>query len=130
MKTLLLIFTLLVSSVFLSSPSYSEWTKVGTDSNGNTFYLDYDRIRKYDGFVYYWMLQDYLKPNKMVLSSKVYKQSDCKLFRFKFLTVSIHKKPMGGGNGDTLPLFETHKDWKYPPPTSPYETILKSVCSH
>jgi len=100
MKTLLTIFTLLVSTVFFSSPSYAKWTKVAEGTKGNTYYVDFERIRKHDGFFYYWVLTDYLKPDKDGdLSAKMYKQGDCKLFRFKVLSISTHKEPMGGGTG-------------------------------
>ena len=128
MKNLLLIFTLLFTSVFFSSPSYAEWTKTSENTNGDTHYVDFERIRKHDGFVYYWELQDFLKPiTGGYLSAKVYIQVDCKLFRYKNLSISTHKEPMGGGTGKTF----TYNDdkWFYPPPNTVIETILKSVCS-
>ena len=65
MKKLTLIFTLLVSTVMFSSPSYSEWTNVGESvENGTTFYVDFERIRKHGGYVYFLWLSDYLKPDK------------------------------------------------------------------
>ena len=68
--------------------------------DGNTYYVDFDRIIKVDGYVYYWFLGDYLKPTKLgILSFRVYSQGDCKLFRFKSLSYSFHKEPMGGGTG-------------------------------
>ena len=95
---------------------------------GNTFYVDFERIRKHGGYVYFWRLSDYLKPTKYRdLSSKVYHQGDCKLFRHKTLSYSFHKEPMGGGTGD---VEEPHKKgWKYPPPNSSGESVLKQVCS-
>ena len=98
--------------------------------NGSTLYVDFERIRKHGGYVYWWDLTDYLKPTQFgTLSSKNYKQGDCKLFRLKYLSVFFHTQPMGGGTGDTSPLPESHKDWKYPPPNSTLEFILKTVCS-
>ena len=111
-----------------SSPSYAKWTKVGKNKNyGNTFYVDFERIRKVDGYVYYWVLIDYLKPIQGDLSGKVYKQGDCKLFRYKELSFSFHKQPMGGGTGDVQEPVK--KGWQYPPPNSSVENILKIVCS-
>jgi len=116
--------------VMFSSTSFGGWTKVDTNDVGDTFYVDFERIRKHDGFVYFWALYDYLKTNKYGnLSDKVYHQGDCKLFRFKFLRLSFHKEPMGGGTGDTPPVPKKHQDWMDPPPNTPFETILKSVCS-
>ena len=111
-----------------SSPSYSEWTKVNEDVKGNSFYVDFERMRKVDGFIYFWTLSDYLKPTKHGdLSVKVYNQGDCKLFRYKTLSYSFHKEPMGGGTGDVQEPVE--KGWKYPSPDSVNEIILKVVCS-
>ena len=129
MHRVTLILTFLLSLMF-SSPSYSEWTKVIENIEGNTFYVDFERIRKVDGYVYRWELGDYLKPTERgYLSGKVYIQGDCKLFRVKFLSSSFHKEPMGGGTGDVQEPVKKHKGWKYPPPNSSIETILKTVCN-
>jgi len=63
MHRLTLILTFLFSLMF-SSPSYSYWTKIGENVSGNTFYVDFERIRKHGGHVYWWTLLDYLKPDK------------------------------------------------------------------
>ena len=110
-----------------SSTSYAGWTKVNSSIRGNTYYVDFERIRKVDGFVYYWMLTDYLKPDHGYLSIKSYQQGDCKLFRFKVLSVSFHKEPMGGGTGEIVNT--KNPEWDYPTPNSSVERILKSVCS-
>ena len=125
MKTLLTIFTL-VFTVMFSSTSFAGWTKV-RENGKTTFYVDFERIRKHGGYVYWWDLTDLLKPSPGGnLSGKIYKQGDCKLFRFKVLSFSSHKEPMGGGTGN--PHTPPDK-WKYPPPNSVDEIILKKVCS-
>lgn len=64
--------------------------------DGNTFYVDFERIKKHGGYVYFWILSDYLKPDKYGdLSFKRYNQGDCKLFRVKPLSYVFHKQPMG-----------------------------------
>ena len=101
MKKTIILLTLIFTVMF-SSPSYAEWTKVGEGVSGNTYYVDFERIKKHGGYVYYWDLSDYLKPIvPSVLSAKTYKQGDCKLFRVKILSFSHHKEPMGGGTGKT-----------------------------
>jgi hypothetical protein len=115
-----------ISSMF-SSSSYAGWTEVVKDGKGNTFYVDFERMRKVDGYVYWWGLRDLSKPFKGVLSTEEYRQSDCKLFRNKTLTRSNHKEPMGGGTFtiDNNP----DKEWTYAPPNSSFEIALKSVCN-
>ena len=97
-------------------------------TKGNTYYVDFERIRKHDGFFYYWWLSDRFKPSNFGdLSDKHYSQGDCKLFRVKGLSASYHKEPMGRGTGDVD--NRPDKDWRYPSPNSVIETILKSVCN-
>ena len=129
MKNLLLIFTLLFSSVFFSSTSFAEWTKVSEGENGNTFYVDFKRIRKHDGFVYYWGLDNFLKPDvDGDLSVKKYMQVDCNLLRRMLLSGSSYNEPMGGGISSSS-YTPKNPEWTYPIPNSSGETILKSVCS-
>ena len=130
MKKLLLTFTILFSTLMISTPSYGEWTEVSENKSGDTFYVDFERIRKHDGYVYYWKLADFLKP--LVggyLSMKMYYQGDCKVFRQKSLSGSFHKEPMGGGTGHVVEPGAKRKGWNYPPRNSSNETILKRVCS-
>ena len=111
-----------------STPSYAKWEKVSKNVRGDTFYVDFGRIRKHDGFVYYWRLEDYLKPTiHGHFSAKIYNQGDCKLFRYKWLSSSFHKEPMGSGTGQ--PNKPKNPEWTYPSPNSVGETILKIICS-
>ena len=97
--------------------------------DGNTVYVDFESIRKHDGYVYFWRLADFLKPSEHgTLSAKLYIQGDCKKFRLNILSWSWHKEPMGGGISKTLNTPD--KEWIYPPPDSSVETILKSVCQY
>ena len=128
MKKLIILSTLIFSVTF-SSPSFADWKKVGENVAGATFYVDFERIRKHDGYVYWWGLADFLKPSPNGrLSGKSYYQGDCKLFRFKFLSDTYYNTPMGRGevaSGSNKP----DKNWNYPSPNSSSETILKTVCS-
>jgi hypothetical protein len=111
-----------------SSPSYAKWEKMSKSVVGDTYYVDFGRMRKHDGFVYFWRLDDYLKPTKTgTLSNKIYNQVDCNLFRYKSLSWSFHKEPMGGGTGNLN--NDPDKEWTYPSPNSVNETVLKQVCS-
>ena len=114
--------------VTLSSPSNAEWREITTNIVA-TLYIDFKRIRKVDEYVYYWTLQDYLRPNKFGhLSNKIYNQGDCKLFRYKNLSLSTHREPMGKGFGRRIDP-KVMKSWIYPAPRSGDELILKTVCA-
>ena len=127
MKNLLTISTLVFTLMF-SSTSFADWTKVTDSEGGDTYYVDFERIRKHDGYLYYWDLTDFLKPDKYgYLSVKTYNKVDCKLLRYSFLSIFFHKEPMGRGDVTTQTLNNTK--WTYNPPNSTGETILKSVCS-
>ena len=128
MKSLTLIFALTLSVMFSSSGS-AGWTKVGTFPDGDTFYVDFERIRKHGGYVYYWRLVDYLKPDKWGDSSaQMYVQGDCKLLRSKTLAWSTYTRPMGRGDHSTF-INKPNKNWTYPRPNSVSESDLKSVCA-
>ena len=127
MKNLLTIF-IFVSTVVFSSTSFGEWAKLSENMSGDTFYIDFEGIRKVDGYVYFWVLADRLKPNKWGdFSTKEYFQGDCEKFRMLKLSTSIYKEPMGRGSGENYNSKDA--DWIYPTPDSVNEAILESVCS-
>jgi hypothetical protein len=110
-----------------SSSSYAGWTKVDETVDGHTFYVDFERIRKHDGYVYWWTLGNLLKPIKGLFSSKIYRQGDCKLLRYKDLSFIHHKQPMGRDTGESN--NPENPKWEHPTPTSVSDIILKSVCN-
>ena len=121
------IFLALTFSVMFSSSSYAGWTEIGKNDLG-TYYVDLERIRKVDGYFYWWELVDLLKPTtERKLSGKMYNQGDCKLFRVKRLSASFYEEPMGEGVGGSH--SPKNPKWTYPPPESITEIILKSVCN-
>jgi hypothetical protein len=121
----------LTFSVMFSSPSFADWKKVTENVSGNTFYVDFERIRKHGGYVYYWQLTDYLKPiSQGYFSNKSYYQGDCNLIRKKTLTEHYFTDQMGRGTLKVWKLTEFQKKWMYAPPNSAGETVLKSVCAY
>ena len=53
----------LISLVVYPSTSFAEWKKVSESVSGNTFYVDFESIKKNRGYVYYWLMVDWLNPN-------------------------------------------------------------------
>ena len=124
-----LIFTLLFTTLVFSSPTYAGWMEI-IKGDGITFYVDFDTIKKHDGYVHYWELGDYLKPNEFGdLSAKVYREVDCKLFRFKVLGDSYYTEPMGRGTPSASSNV-ADKEWSdLRTLNSAAHSVLKKVCS-
>jgi hypothetical protein len=123
MKKLTLLTILLMFSPFC----WGEWVLFSKNVDDTSSYVDLDRIRQHDGYVYFWKMDDYLTPTENgIMSGKVYSQGDCGVFRFKNLSLSFYKEPMGEGTPEQLNSTDT--PWKYPSPDSSSETILKTVC--
>ena len=126
MKKTSLIFTIVFTMMF-SSSIFSEWKEISKTVDGSTFYLDFERIRKHDGYVYYWFLVDFLKPDEDgVLSSKSYQEGDCKLFRTRDLSFVNHQQSMGRDIGKSHNT--KNPEWAYPSPNTLTEIMLKIVC--
>jgi len=92
-------------------------------------YVDLERIREDDGYVYYWQLDDYLKPfSSGAISAKAYYQADCGQFSRRRLSLHYHKQRMGEN-----PSFDANNkpgDWTYPVPESIAEHSLKLACTY
>ena len=132
MKKLTLIFTLLFSTVMFSSPSYAEWTKVSRGVDGTTYYVEFDTMRKVNGYIYFWKLHNYIKPSpgRNFLSDRTYAQADCQSFKTKDLSVLWHIEPMGEGSGESLgPVPKKYGSWVYPASGSTLKSILNAVCN-
>jgi len=125
----LTLLTTLIFTVMFSSTSFAGWTKV-TEVDGDTYYVDFERIRKHGGYVYWWELWDKLKPDEReILSYQSYKQGDCKLFRYKFLTITGHKGPMGRGTSESFNI-STSNYWRDAHPNSVFEITQKHACKY
>lgn len=128
MRKFLLIFTILWSPIAFTSSSFAEWTEIGRSLGGEITYIDFNRIRKHDGLVYFWVLEDLLKPDREGdLSYRNYVQGDCKVFRLRYLSGNYHKAPMGTGPSRTF--NPQNPQWVYPTPNSVGEAVLRTVCS-
>jgi len=127
----LLILTAFLSSLIMTSVANAEWTAVGESKTaGDTYYVDFERIKKQDGKVYYWALCDYLKPSPTgVMSETIYTEAECGSFRYRWLTDTFYKGPMATGDvssSNNTPM----KNWYYPSSDSVAEIILNAVCNH
>lgn len=116
------------STILFSSTSFSEWTKIEIKDYKNSYYIDFDKIKKENGFVFWWDMINFSKSTpEGYLSVRGYKQGDCKLFKFKDLIFLFHKKPMSNGVGDFITLQE---NWNKPKKHSISEIAIKEVCKY
>ncbi len=120
--------TILLFSILISLNSYGEWIKFYEDDSGNTFYMDKDTIKEHNGYVYWWRMNDRLKPDKYGdMSVKSYVQGDCGVNRLKVISIIYYKQPIGRGSGET---DNTPGEWMYPSPDSISGGMFKYVCDY
>jgi len=94
---------------------------------GKKLYYDKDRVRKNGKYLYFWLLSDFIKPDKNGnLSGRTYNELDCSIFRFKILKFQTYNNSMSEGEQTTD--VTPPDDWIYPDPESIQEFILNKVC--
>ncbi|MDA9357495.1 hypothetical protein N9R34_01350 [Candidatus Thioglobus sp.] len=122
-KLLILLF-----SILISFNSFGEWKKVGENAGG-TYYIDSEKIREGNRYVYWWSLSDYKTPNSYGdMSSKVYNETDCEVFRTRILTGDYYEQPMGMGS--SVNETSDNPKWIYPTPGSSREYVTKYICDY
>ena len=127
MSKIYIILPILVSLLTFSSHSNGEWTYIGEVEGGNKFYIDYDRIKKTNNYVYVWVMTDLLEPRVSSLSYMSYYKVNCETpEKFKDLQNRVCKDGMGKGECDSL---GGTIEWKYPVPNSKMEFVSDTVCS-
>ena len=118
--------TVILYSLMFSTVSFGEWTEVGENLEGNTLYIDFERIRTHNDYRYVWTLLDNLEPTEFgILSTKVYRQVDCKESKTKYLQYVFYKQPMGEGSGESV---TGNGDWIYPPPYGEDALLISGLC--
>ena len=122
----LLVLTIFISSLIMSSVAHAKWTWVIRNVNGTTFYVDFQKIRKHDGKVYYWRLTDYLKPENGIWSGEAYIEAECGPFRQRFLAVSLYSGSMATGTEKKANESQLSKDWEY----RKEDAVLEAVCNY
>ena len=97
MKKLTILLVTIFSFLF-STTSWGDWNLFLETVDRDKIYYDKDRVRKSGKFLYVWVLQDYIKPSEQGdLSSTIYVEVDCPIFRYKFLKYQSYNKSMGEG---------------------------------
>ena len=118
----------LLFSILISFNSYGDWKWIGENIDNSQYYIDFEKTKSVDGYIYYWTLSDLLKPDKDGdFSYILYQKGDCKLFRSMSLSEFYYKQPMGEGKVTTN---TQNPKWQYPPPESMHILMLKKICDY
>ena len=96
------------------------------DDDGNSYYTDFNSIKKNDGYVYGWDLVNYVEPDNGFMSVTSFWQSDCKIGRVRELSSTSYTESMGHGEyeSDTPP----NPEWDYFPPETIGSNFLEMSC--
>ena len=111
----------------ISFNSYGEWTKLTEDTEGETYYIDLNTIKKIDGYVYWWDLVNYVEPDDGFMSVTSFVQGDCEIGRIKELSSTSYTELTGYGEyeSDTTP----NPEWDYFPPDTIGGHFLELSCN-
>ena len=123
-KLLVLLF-----SIMFSVNSYGEWKLAFTWDNGDASYLDYEEIKKNDGYVYWWELKNMTfggSSGEDYKSVMFYIQGDCEMGRTKLLSATAFKELMGQEYSKT----DNYSTWDYPRPNSGALQMLDFICDY
>ena len=129
MKYMKKIILILALTLLLSPTGWSKWVEVVIMETGNSYYVDDGRIKKIGKYIYYWELEDFLRPDEWGdMSNMIYKEVDCEMLRYKHLKFITYKQPMGKGtaNANMIPPDR----WYYPPSNTAFEHITNIVCDY
>ena len=116
--------------IFADVPDDDTWTFLFNDKEEEgIYYLDFERVRKNNENLLFWILYDKSKVSKMGFRSYIYYyQVNCKISKFKVLTTLLYKEKRGKGNFETV--NSENSKWEFAPPYSSIENIIKEVCNH
>jgi len=120
--------TLITLTVSFTQNISADWLKIADIAGGGSAYIETDTIRKADGFIYFWDMQDYPVPNSWgSLSTQVYYEADCRRGRVKTLTYVYYENNMGLGQAEEEEPY--NKNWKYPSPNTITFNTLNIACN-
>lgn len=127
-RTVTFILTMLLTVNITSVCADSEdWDLVNETSITKT-YIDYNRIWKHDGYVYYWVLQNQKEPTETLGSVAVLIKGHCQMRSTKELQVSYYE--FRWAQYDSNDFTDNMGDLSYARPGSEEEKILNMVCKH
>ena len=125
---------LVISALTYTKALMAEWSLYGETDNAFHF-INLDETSSDDKYVYYWILTDYMDPQKnnvlkdTFLSKKVFKQTDCRRFRTSAAEIIIYSRKMSEGK---IIISEKYKESSFSTPNLDsigYEE-LEIICNY
>ena len=124
-KLLVLLF-----SVIICFNSYAEWSLVARSTDKSEYYIDFDRVSKNNGYVYYWVLSNFPFPSDAegTSSLELYEVNCSPPIKERRKAYYFYNSTMGK-KGTRSPVFDTSTGpWEYSVPGSVQERLLEAVC--
>ena len=121
----------LILNIFFTLNCFADfnWKKIGSNINGNVFYVDKSSLKRVGNKVFYFVMNDYAKPSKYGdLSSKVYMEVNCINLDYRYLKDFYYLEPMG--NGEPSTIFDEVGKWEITIKGSIGESIRKFACKY
>ena len=118
----------LLISLMISFNSFGEWSLV-TQTKQNEYYVDFDKISKNSGNVYYWMLSNFPSPPyaKGKSSVELYEVNCNPPIKSRQRAMYFYNSTMGQGSPVTDGSTNTGP-WEYDIPGSIGEELSRVVC--
>ena len=124
---------LLALVMLVNFPVMANWELVSENQNGQTFFVDFQTLRKDGNRVKFWRLLNYPKPLDIkglnILSLRSRTEVDCKEETSRILTLTAHSQQYASGSELwTETPDELDNKWTYTVPNSTMWIILQKVC--
>tara|TARA_A100001015_G_scaffold189164_1_gene210688 strand:+ start:484 stop:876 length:393 start_codon:yes stop_codon:yes gene_type:complete len=121
----LLLFTLLCFSI---NGFAFNWKYISENTNGSSYYIDVDNIKKHNGLVYYWELGELLEPRSSGTISFINRYKvDCIEGKRTWLSASGYRLPRGKG---TQTVEVNPNQTQYPKPNAVGYSVMKFACDY
>ena len=114
----------------ISFNSYAEWSLVSYSTDKSEYYIDFDRVSKNNGYVYYWVLSNFPFPSAAegTSSLELYEVNCSPPVKERRKAYYFYNSTMGK-KGTRSPVFDTSTGpWEYSVPGSVRERLLEAVC--
>ncbi len=130
MKPTTLLFSML--SIVFCLPLFADWELVGSSKSGYDYYIDFERIKQSNGYVYFWRLNSFEKNTKHGIGSFMgFYEGDCRNIKIKSLSGVAYSEKMGQGEIIGTKNLENYiRDWESIIPNSTGEDVLLKACEY